>query len=131
MGGCQMLNENGIEAFVLRTREPLNAQIDRHENTQYDNRLQIWMNQETGRPLVLQSIENSQEKRCSDFGETIITRTLEGADQPEVIRSSEFGETLITETREGVDQAEVIGFSEFGETRMTATREGIDQAEVL
>jgi len=126
-----MMTENGIEAFVLRTREPLNAQTERHEMTQYDDELQIWMNRETGRPVVLQSFESSQEKRCSDFGETIMTRTIEGADQPEAMRASEFGETLITETREGADQAEVIGFSEFGETRMTATREGVDQAEAL
>ena len=125
-----MKRERTVEAFILMKREALNQETGPQSGIRYDEMLQIWVNEETGKSIVLQSLEESIKLDSSDFGETIITRTQEGADQSEVLGSSEFGETLMTETREGVDQAEIIGFTEFGETRMTATREGIDQAEI-
>jgi hypothetical protein len=124
-----MMEKKKVEAFVLAKRRTLNDENAPSNKIVYDDKIQVWINRETGKSVVLQSMETSKIINCSVFGETTITRTREGADQTEVIKCSEFGETLITETREGVDQAEVIGLSEFGETRLTATQEGVDQAE--
>ena len=131
--GGTLMNEksNQVEAFILMNRQVLAANKQPDKNIYYNNELQLWVNQENGEPIVLQNIKsNADEKLCSDFGETIFTKTQEGADQSEVVGFSEFGETAITETREGADQSEIIGFSDFGETRFTATREGSDQTEI-
>lgn len=120
-----------VEAFILINREALTPEVMPPKEIHYDDKLQIWVDQETGKSIVLQSFENSPKIICSDFGETTMTKTQEGADQTETIGFSDFGETAITETREGADQTEMIGFSDFGETRLTATREGADQAEIF
>jgi hypothetical protein len=125
-----MIEKRKVEAFILMNRVSLKPEDRPKKQVIYDDNLQIWINQDTGKSIVLQSFENSMKRFCTDFGETTLTRTQEGADQTEVIGASEFGETLMTETREGADQSEMIGFSEFGETRFTATIEGVDQAEI-
>jgi hypothetical protein len=125
-----MADEQKVEAFILKNRVSLKSENRPQKKVIYDSNLQIWVNQDTGKSIVLQSFENRTKKLSTDFGETTLTRTQEGADQTEVIGASEFGETLMTETREGADQSEMIGFSEFGETRFTATIEGADQAEI-
>ena len=97
----------------------------------YDSSLQLWIDLRTRMPLVSRLRENL----ASQFGETTLTATREGADQTEVAstdlhapsgvldactaevlscghttltqRPSQFGETTITRTSEGVDSTEV------------------------
>ena len=97
----------------------------------YDPQLQIWMDRRTGVPVVISSVHADPTR----FGETTITETQEGADQPEVqlLRASTFGETTITKTAEGVDQSEATSLSptRYGETTVTATVEGADRPETV
>jgi len=97
----------------------------------YDAQLQIWTDGRTGVPVVISSVH----VEATRFGETTITETQEGADQPEaqLLRASSFGETTVTKTAEGVDQSEVTSLSatRFGETTVTATVEGVDRPELV
>ena len=97
----------------------------------YDAQLQIWMDRRTGVPVVISNVHVDATR----FGETTITETQEGADQPEVqlLRASSFGETTVTKTAEGVDQSEAtsLSASRFGETTVTATVEGLDRPEIV
>ena len=97
----------------------------------YDAQLQIWMNTRTGIPVVISSMDVDATR----FGETTITETQEGADQPEVqnLRASNFGETTVTKTAEGVDLSEATSLSatRYGETTVTATVEGADRSEIV
>ena len=84
---------------------------------------QLWVSTESGEPLVVGHIRGRRAPiASSEFGETSLTRTIEGADQSEgrigqvscsdtsltagKLLASQFGETLVTETGEGVDQSE-------------------------
>ena len=120
---------NRAEPFILWARQPLPAESAPMHEHQYDLQRQLWVNAATGVPMVAESCIN----RASQFGETSITKTREGADQSEVSSpsASQFGETSITETREGADQSEVSSpsASQFGETTLTRTHEGYDQME--
>jgi hypothetical protein len=95
----------------------------------YDEHRQLWIDKISGMPLVscLRTYAQSQ------FGETTLTETREGADQTEAaaLQGSEFGETIQTRTREGMDQTETTSFqaSQLGETTLTKTQEGADQTE--
>ena len=121
-----------VEALILKKREVIASVTKPGGEITYDNDLQIWVDSVNRSPIVLNHIQtNSRNKLSSDFGETSLTRTSEGADQSEIIGCSDFGETLITETREGADQSEIIGCSDFGETTMTKTQEGSDQSELI
>ena len=94
----------------------------------YDNERQLWIDKRSGEPLVTSM--RSQVK-TTQFGETTITETREGADRSEsAAQSSEFGE-IQTRTHEGVDQTEgkLLRASQVGETTLTKTREGADQTE--
>ena len=123
-----------------------------NENAVYDAGLQLWVNRQTREPIVLgdfggrsrcasqfgettlkktqEGADQSDILTCSQFGETSLTKTQEGADQSEVLCDSQFGETTLTRTQEGSDQSEVINASQFGETTLTETREGADQSEI-
>lgn len=125
-----MTKRDNIEVFILMNREPLKSEAKPNKQVRYDDNLQLWVNQQTGQAIVLQSFQSSNQL-ISEFGETGMKKTQEGADQPEVVRLSEFGETTMTKTQEGADQTEIIGCSEFGETAITETREGADQSEML
>lgn len=127
-----MTTRNRVEAFVLKKRETIISDIKPSGQIVYDTDLQIWVNNDNRKPVVLNSTRSrSRNALASDFGETQITRTREGADQSEMISCSDFGETLITETREGADQSEIIGCSDFGETIFTKTQEGADQSDLI
>lgn len=113
--------------FVLRGRTPLPAQSGPGPTQRYDDTLQLWIDIESGRPLVSEFADR-QRLAGSDFGETMITETGEGHDQAEGRFSSDFGETVSTRTSEGTDQREFHA-SDFGETMQSATAEGHDQRE--
>ncbi len=125
-----MTERDNVEVFILMNREVLKPEAKPGKQMRYDDNMQLWVNQQTGEPIVLEFFEGSN-RLCSEFGETDMTKTQEGADQSEALQLSEFGETTITRTQEGADQSEMLGFSEFGETVITETREGADQSEML
>ena len=129
-----MTQHHIVGAFVLVGKRPIPWQSAPRPSEVYDPELQVWIHSDTGKPIVLMEPEDFKNRTCTPFGETEITETREGIDQPEstlarTFSASPFGETLITRTREGVDQPEAMQFSPFGETIYTATREGIDQSE--
>lgn len=116
--------------FILKGRRKLPPESDPSNEQVYDDYRQLWIDKKSGTPVV--SCVRTQAQP-SQFGETTITETREGADQAEVatLQASKFGETTITKTMEGADQFEVtaLAASRFGETTVTATVEGADQAE--
>lgn len=116
--------------FVLLGRKRLPPEAAPSPEEIYDDNRQLWVEKASGMPLVLRMQGHA---RCSQYGETTITETREGADQSEGIAliSSRYVETTHTATREGIDQTEgtVFHASPYGETTMTKTREGADQTE--
>ena len=95
----------------------------------YDNERQLWIDKRSGEPLVTSM---QSQMKTTQFGETTITETREGADRSEsAAQASEFGETIQTRTHEGVDQTEgkLLEASQVGETTLTKTREGADRTE--
>ncbi len=116
--------------FVLIGRKKLLPEMGPSSEHVYDQQLQLWMDKTLDAPLVTIMGRPAQS---SQLGETTITRTREGTDQPEVaiFEASQFGETTLTKTQEGRDQSEVAAFeaSQFGETTLTETREGADRTE--
>jgi hypothetical protein len=117
--------------FVLKGRRKLPPESDPSEEQVYDEYRQLWIDKRFGTPVV--SCLRTQAQP-SQFGETTITETREGADQVEAasLEASKFGETTMTKTMEGADQFEVtaLAASQFGGTTLTATIEGADQNEV-
>jgi len=117
--------------FVLLGRKKLPPEnAPSHEHV-YDADLQLWIDRNSGVPLVSCMQANAQQSR---LGETTMTETREGVDQAEatMFHASQFGETTLTKTREGADQSEgaaTFNASQFGETTNTRTREGTDQTE--
>lgn len=116
--------------FILRSRRRLPPEGAPSRNEIYDRHRQLWVDRESGEPLVCRMRARVQP---SQFGETTLTETREGVDQPEaaVFDASQFGETTVTKTSEGVDQSEIalLPPSQFGETTLTSTSEGADQTE--
>jgi hypothetical protein len=142
--------------FVLRDCRELPPEPGPSGDQEFDRRLQLWVCKESGLPLVL-----SMQARDSTFGETTITETREGVDQPDTsnMSASQFGETTITRSDgEGADQPFFSDLSssqfgettrlrvtelaaqatllddlasQFGETTLTKTQEGVDQPEIF
>lgn len=116
--------------YILLGRKELRPESAPLPEHVYDEHRQLWIDKRSGIPLV--SCLRSTAKP-TEFGETTLTQTREGADQPQrtSLQASEFGETTHTRSREGVDQVESASLqaSQLGETTMTKTREGIDQTE--
>lgn len=117
--------------FVLLGRKKLPPEDAPSPDHAYDASKQLWIDSTSGVPLVLRMQGHAPR---SQYGETTITETREGADQSEgaSFQLSQFGETTLTKTREGADQSEGIDLlqaSQFGETVQTRTREGVDQTE--
>lgn len=115
--------------YILLGRKELPRESSPSPEQVYNEDLQIWIDKNSGTPLV-SSLRN--DVQTTRFGETTFTQTREGADQTEgVVRASRFGETTYTRTSEGVDQTEItaIQATRLGETIMTKTREGTDQLE--
>lgn len=106
--------------FVARQRTPLPASDPAGPSHHYHPLRQLWVNADSGEPLVVGHVRSRRAPLASsEFGETSLTRTHEGADQSEGrigqdiltvgrgrLVASQFGETLVTETSEGVDQSE-------------------------
>ena len=119
------------EPLVLKERVHVGKDPAPSGSETYDPKRQLWIDEDTGEPLVLQL---SGRVTGTRFGETTITETKEGADQSEVatIQASQFGETTMTKTHgEGADQAgETLLGSNFGETTETSTMEGSDQPDI-
>jgi hypothetical protein len=115
--------------YILLVRKKLPSNGSPSPEHVYDAHRQLWVDKKSGIPLVLSMRAHGQ----SEFGETTITETREGADQTEGVdlQASAFGETSITKTFEGADQSERTAFepTEFGETTLTYTQEGADQTE--
>lgn len=112
--------------FLLRLRRQMPLDLAPAPHHQFDTLRQIWIDTTTDEPLV-----SSLRATATQFGETTITETREGTDQPDAahLLGSPFGETTLTKTSEGSDQPELL-FSSFGETTKTATREGMDVSEL-
>ena len=115
--------------YILLGRKKLPQEKAPSPDEVYDENLQIWIDKNSGAPLVSHLRVGAQPTK---FGETTITETREGVDQPEgAVHASEFGEALQTRTREGIDKTEGTSLqaSQVGETTMTKTREGVDRTE--
>src|ERR1051325_11353572 len=106
--------------FILLGRKKLPPEADPSQEEVYDKNLQLWVDRNSGTPLVLCLERHAQN---SKYGETTITVTREGVDQSEgtALVASQYGETTHTAMREGIDQTEssVFQASPFGETTMT------------
>jgi hypothetical protein len=118
--------------FVLLGRRKLPPDSAPSPEHVYDDDRQLWIDRSSGIPLVSSMQAHAQR---SQFGETTMTETREGADQSEgtTFQASQFGETTLTKTREGADQSEGaanLQASHSGETIHIATREGVDQSEI-
>jgi hypothetical protein len=115
--------------FILSARKKLPPEGPPSENEEYDRVRQLWIDRGSKEPLVSRLHKNAV---ASQYGETSITETREGADQTEgTLQASPYGETTITKTHEGADQTEATSWtaSTHGETCVTFTREGTDQSE--
>jgi hypothetical protein len=115
--------------FILKGCKKLTAETEPSSEQRYDRHSQLWINQSSGMPIV---IEMQRLLKASKFGETTITETREGADQSEIssYEASQFGETTITRVQgEGADEPMIADMlsPQFGETTHTASPEGIDE----
>jgi hypothetical protein len=115
--------------FVLRDCKRLPAEPEPCSDHVFDRSLQVWISKQSGLPIIL-----GMQREQSEFGETLITATVEGADQSEIstLVASQFGETTITRSEgEGTDQPAfaTLSSSQFGEstTMNRSVPEGIDQ----
>jgi hypothetical protein len=118
-----------LTLYILLGRKKLPPESTPSPEHVYDDDRQLWIDSNSGEPLVSCMRTRAQP---TQFGETTLTETREGADRPEgAVQACEFGETILTRTREGVDQAEgsALQASQYGETTMTKTGEGADQIE--
>jgi hypothetical protein len=117
--------------FILKGRTKLPSESDPSDDQVYDQYRQLWIDKKFGAPVV--SCVRTQAQP-SQFGETTLTETREGADQADTafLEASRFGETTMTKTMEGADQFEVVALaaSQVGETTLTTTVEGAVQTEV-
>ena len=115
--------------YILLGRKKLPPESAPSPEDVYDQQRQVWIDKNSGMPLVSCMRTHAHP---TQFGETTLTETREGVDQPEgAVHASQFGETINTRTREGVDQPEgnALQASQLGETTLTKTREGADQSE--
>lgn len=118
--------------FILKCRTKLPSEDRPSDDCIYDQHEQIWIEITTGNPVVMRS---GRCVKASQFGETSLTESHEGVDQPDVatLRASSFGETTHTAAIEGVDEPHmaILRASQFGETTITKAPEGTDQANVI
>ena len=115
--------------FILEARKRLPPEPVASSEEEYDQQRQLWIDRKSQEPLVCRI---HSEIQASQYGETSLTETREGADQADsAIQMSSYGETTVTKTREGADMTEASSWdaSSYGETIKTATREGADQPD--
>jgi hypothetical protein len=114
-----------VTPFILIGRRELPPENEPAPQHVYDADLQIWIDSEKNLPLV-QCLSTRAEP--TQFGETTLTETREGADRPEgaSVEASNFRQTIRTQSREGVDQTEAtaVRASQIGETTLSKTQEG-------
>ena len=117
--------------FILKGATKIPPETEPSSEHVYDLQRQLWIHARTGIPVVTSSMASS----ASRLGETTVTETREGVDQPEAasMRASTYGETTFTKTIEGADQSEVTALAptRFGETTFTATVESADNPEIV
>ena len=126
--------------FILMERIKLPPEGAPSKDQAYDSDKQLWIDTNSNQPVVSLMAGGYGQ---SQFGETTITETREGADSSETasIEASQFGETSVSKSAEGIDQiGEISAFlspdgvelesSRFGETQVTSTSEGHDQPEM-
>lgn len=119
-----------MRIFILETRKKLPPEPAASSEEKYDRQRQIWIDRKSQEPLVCRIHSGI---KASNYGETLLTKTLEGADTTETSAwdVSSYAETIKTATREGADQPDrAIIASSYGETVETRTREGADQTEI-
>jgi hypothetical protein len=116
--------------FILLGRKKIPPERPPSDEHIYDGERQLWIERNSGLPLVSCMRGHAQP---TQFGETTLTETREGADRAEgvALHATQYGETSVTATREGADQTETpaVQASQLGETTLTKTREGADQSE--
>lgn len=122
-----MKKESGVP-FVARHRTAIPGRESASSADRYDTFQQLWVNADSGEPLVNQCNERRNAGvTATQFGETMMTKTMEGVDQAEgqangnshrapadlihagerrLLTASPFGETMMTESGEGADQSE-------------------------
>jgi hypothetical protein len=124
-------NESQIP-FVARHRTALPPNAAPGPKQKYDGARQLWMDVASGKPLVTHHIAHRRGAAvaASEFGETILTRTSEGADQVEG-RGDGVDSQIASSHRRGFPSAGALAVSEFGETLQTESGEGQDQSERL
>jgi hypothetical protein len=119
-----------LTPYILLGRKKLPPESAPSPEHVYDEHWQLWIDKISGMPLVSCMRTHAQP---TQFGETTLTETREGADRTEGAspQESEFGETIQTWTRQDVDQTEgnTIQASQLGETTLTRTQEGADRSE--
>ena len=99
--------------YILLGRKKLPSESIPSPEHVYDERRQLWIDMNTGVPLV-----SCMRTQASQFGETSMTETREGADQTEgAVHAPEI---------EGMVESDVLQASRFGETTMTKAPEGTD-----
>jgi len=118
-----------MSPFILEGRKKLPPEPAASSEEEYDQQRQLWVDRQSQEPLVSRL---HREVEASQYGETSLTETREGADQADsALQASSYGETTVTKTREGADMTEASAWdaSSYGETIKTATREGADQPD--
>lgn len=118
-----------MSPFILEGRRKLPPEPAASSEEEYDQYRQLWIDCKSQEPLVSRL---HREVEASQYGETALTETREGADQADsAFQASSYGETTVTKTREGADMTEASAWdaSSYGETIKTATREGADQPD--
>lgn len=118
-----------MSPFILEGRKKLPPEPAASSEEEYDQQRQLWVDRKSQEPLVSQLHRGVE---ASQYGETTLTETREGADQTDsAFQASSYGETTVTKTREGADMTEASAWdaSSYGETIKTATREGADQPD--
>lgn len=112
--------------FVLRGRQQLPRGARPLPDHQYDSDLQLWIDQKSGKPVVLGLARDGVTGSAA--AETEANNSEEGVGDPKRLGQSQFGETSFTKTLEGADTAEGIRMTPYGETIKTQVlAEGIDQ----
>jgi hypothetical protein len=86
--------------FILMGRKKLPPESAPSDEQVYDDYRQLWINKKSGKPVVTAIQVKSQ---VSNFGETTISKTQEGVDQPEGtdLSASSFGENDVNRDARG------------------------------
>jgi hypothetical protein len=128
----QVDNYESRVPFVARYRTRLPPSAAPSPQQKYDGARQLWLDVASGEPLVTHRIaqRSGAAVAASEFGETLLTKTSEGADQAEG-RVEAAASQMASWHCTGPSVAGALAASEFGETLQTESGEGQDQSERL